>query len=68
MKARIIIAVITLGSSVTFADKLSDFRDADRADEGCVTIPMTYGSERNACEREGPNVHPWCDGDKSPVT
>ena len=39
MKARVIIAVITLGSSVTFADKLSDFRDADRADEGCVTIP-----------------------------
>jgi hypothetical protein len=55
--------------SLTFAaDKLSDFKEADRYDEGCVTIPTTYTSERSACDREGPNVHPWCDGEKGPVT
>ena len=29
---------------------------------------MTYSDARDACDREGPNVHPWCDGDKGPVT
>ncbi len=53
-----IAATLTLGVSVAFADKLSDFKDADRYDEGCVTIPATYSSERSACNSEGPNVHP----------
>jgi hypothetical protein len=64
----IIAATLTLGVSVAFADKLSDFTDADRYEEGCVTIPKTYSSERDACDKEGPNVHPWCDGEKGPVT
>jgi hypothetical protein len=44
------------------------FKEADRYDEGCRTIPATYSSERRACESDGPNVHPWCDGNKGPVT
>lgn len=56
------------GTSTASADKLSDFKDADRYDEGCVTIPVTYSDARNACDHEGPYVHPWCDGDKGPVT
>jgi DNA repair exonuclease SbcCD ATPase subunit len=67
-KKLIIIAVLAAGSSLAFADKLSDFTDADRYEEGCVTIPAIYSSERSACDREGPNVHPWCDGKKGPVT
>lgn len=61
-------ATLTLGVSVAFADKLSDFKEADRYDEGCRTIPVTYSSDRDSCDREGPNVHPWCDGEKGPVT
>jgi DNA repair exonuclease SbcCD ATPase subunit len=67
-KKLIIIAVLAVGSSLAFGDKLSDFTEADRYDEGCVTIPAIYSSERSACDREGPNVHPWCDGAKGPVT
>jgi hypothetical protein len=61
-------ATLALGASVAFADKLSDFKEADRYDEGCRTIPVTYSSDRDSCDREGPNVHPWCDGEKGPVT
>jgi vacuolar-type H+-ATPase subunit I/STV1 len=61
-------AVLALGATEAFADKLSDFKEADRYDEGCRTIPVTYSSDRDACDREGPNVHPWCDGDRGPVT
>lgn len=43
-------------------------RDADRHDEGCVTIPVTYSSERSSCTSEGPRVHEWCDGGRGPVT
>jgi hypothetical protein len=68
LKQMIIAATLALGVSVAFADKLSDFQEADRYDEGCRTIPSTYSSERSSCEREGPEVHPWCDGDKGPVT
>lgn len=57
-------ATLALGVSVAFADKVSDFKEADRYDEGCKTIPVTYGSDRDSCDREGPNVHPWCDGEK----
>lgn len=61
-------AALAPGVSVVFADKLADFKEADRYDDGCRTIPATYSSERDSCEREGPNVHPWCDGEKGPVT
>ncbi|MGN6107640.1 MAG: hypothetical protein ACTHU0_21200, partial [Kofleriaceae bacterium] len=60
--------VVVLMSSSAFADKLSDFKDADRYDEGCVTIPVTYSSERGACNSEGPSVHEWCDGKRGPVS
>jgi hypothetical protein len=55
-------------SSAAGADKIDDFKDADRHDEGCSTIPVTYSSDRSSCQSEGPNVHPWCDGAKGPVT
>ena len=61
-------ATLALSVSVVYADKLSDFTEADRYDEGCRTIPATYSSERRSCDSEGPNVHPWCDGSKGPVT
>ncbi len=68
--ASLALGAATLGFSVSaaFADKLSDFKEADRYDEGCRTIPVTYSSERNSCDSEGPSVHPWCDGSKGPVT
>lgn len=55
-------------TSTASADKLSDFKDADRYDEGCVTIPVTYSSERSSCNSEGPKVHEWCDGKRGPVS
>jgi hypothetical protein len=64
----IVAATLTLVVSVAFGDKLSDFRDADRKDEGCETIPTTYSDEREACDEEGPKVHDWCDGNRGPVT
>src|SRR3954464_2981679 len=67
-RSTLIAAFCVAATSPAWADKLSDFKDADRYDEGCVTIPVTYSDARNACDREGPNVHPWCDGDKGPVT
>jgi hypothetical protein len=36
-------------SPMAFADKLSDFRDADRSDEGCVTIPVTRVAFMTRC-------------------
>jgi hypothetical protein len=64
----VIVAILTFCASVAYADKLSDFKEADRYDEGCRTIPQTYSSDRDSCDREGPNIHPWCDGEKGPVT
>ncbi len=64
----VVVATFTLGVSVAFADKLSDFKDADRYDEGCVTIPTTYRDEREACDKEGPKVHEWCDGGRGPIS
>lgn len=69
VKARILFVIaLTIISSTTLADKLSDFKEADRYDEGCVTIPATYSSERNSCTSEGPKVHEWCDGRRGPVS
>src|SRR5688572_12551494 len=64
----VLIILLALSTSPAFADKLEAFKEANRYDEGCVTIPTTYSSERSACNSEGPNVHPWCDGDKGPVS
>lgn len=63
-------SVVALWSpSIASADKLSEFQDADRHDEGCATIPATYSSERNSCTSEGPRVHEWCDGgSRGPVS
>lgn len=40
--------VVPIGDA--FADKLSDFKEANRYDEGCDTIPNTssYSSDRSA--------------------
>ncbi|MFO0578459.1 MAG: hypothetical protein U1A78_31020 [Polyangia bacterium] len=69
-RAKLIVtfAFFVFGPSVALADKLSDFKDADRYEKGCDSIPATYSSERSACNSEAPNVHPWCDGSKGPVT
>jgi hypothetical protein len=63
-----IAATLALGVSVAFADKLDDFKEANRYEKGCQTIPRTYSSERSACDSEGPRVHEWCDGSRGPVT
>ncbi|MFO0575424.1 MAG: hypothetical protein U1A78_15635 [Polyangia bacterium] len=60
-------AKLAFGAPAAFADRLSDFKDADRYEEGCVTIPAPY-SERRICEDERVNVHDWCDGRRGPVT
>jgi hypothetical protein len=66
---QVIVAVIfTLSVSVASADKLSDFQDADRYEEGCVTIPLIYRDEREACDKESPRVHEWCDGSRGPTS
>lgn len=68
-KVKMIFAItFALGASVAFADKLSDFKEADRHEKGCDSIPATYSSERSACMSEAPQVHPWCDGPNGPVT
>jgi hypothetical protein len=65
----LIAAVVVVPIAVAFAGKLEDFKEADRYDEGCDTIPVTYGSERSSCKSEGPKVHEWCDGgSRGPVT
>lgn len=50
---------------VAEADKLSDFRDAV-SQEGCDSIP--YGDLRSNCRSQQNEVHPWCDGDRGPVS
>lgn len=61
-------ATFALGVSGAFADKLSDFKEADRHESGCVTIPETYSAERRGCDSQAPHVHEWCDGRRGPVT
>ncbi len=56
-------------AGVAVADKLSDFKDADRYNEGCDTIPASsdYSSDRSACFSQQSYVKDWCDGGKGPV-
>ncbi len=70
VKMKMMFAVaLVLGVSVASADKLDDFKEADRYERGCQSIPKTYSSERSACDSEGPQVHEWCDGGRrGPVT
>jgi hypothetical protein len=65
----LIAAIVAAPLAIAFAGKLEDFKEADRYDESCDTIPATYSSERSACKSEGPRVHEWCDsGSRGPVT
>jgi hypothetical protein len=54
--------------ATALADKLSDFKDADRYDEGCDTIPASsdYSSDRSACFSQQPSAKEWCDGARGP--
>jgi hypothetical protein len=65
----LIAAIVSVPLAIAFAGKLEDFKEADRYDESCDTIPATYSSERSSCKSEGPRVHEWCDsGSHGPVT
>jgi DNA repair exonuclease SbcCD ATPase subunit len=70
VKLVVAVAVMALlGVSVANADKLSDFQDAKKAAEdkkGCESIP--YSGLRDNCRSQQENVHPYCDGDKGPVS
>jgi hypothetical protein len=61
----VIAALVSVGvDGSAAADKLSDFKDADRYNEGCDTIPNTssYSSDRSACTSQQSSVKEWCDG------
>lgn len=66
----IVVSVMTLASSsIGFADKVDDFREAVKAarnDEGCKSIP--YSDLRRNCVDQGVPMHDYCDGKKGPVT
>lgn len=70
MKLALIVALMAVaGGSIAHADKLSDFQDAKKAAEdkkGCESIP--YSGLRDNCKSQQENVHPYCDGDKGPVS
>jgi hypothetical protein len=63
-------ACIVVPLAVAFADKLSDFKEADRYDEGCDTIPNTssYSSDRSSCMSQRSSVKEWCDGSRGPTS
>jgi len=67
-----VIAVLITASThgIASADKLSDFKDADRYTEGCDTIPNTssYSSDRSACTSQQSSVKEWCDGGRGPTS
>jgi hypothetical protein len=71
-KAAWVIAVLLTASAhrIALADKLSDFKDADRYNEGCDTIPNTssYSSDRSACSTQQSSVNEWCDGGRGPTS
>lgn len=57
-------------TAVAFADKLSDFKEADRYNEGCDTIPniSSYSADRSACSSQRSSVKEWCDGGRGPTS
>jgi hypothetical protein len=56
---------VVLGAPVAHADKLSDFQEAV-GKTGCESIP--YDDLQGNCEDQQKYVHPYCDGEKGPVT
>lgn len=54
---------------LALAESLGDFEKAQQAmsnGEGCESIP--YYSLRSTCVSQQALVHPWCDGDRGPVS
>jgi hypothetical protein len=56
------VTIVVVPLAVAFADKLSDFKDADRYNEGCDTIPSTssYSSDRSSFSSQQSSVKEWC--------
>lgn len=50
------------------ADKLSDFTEANKYNEGCSTIPVMYRSQREACEKVRQGQQEWCEGRRGPLS
>lgn len=65
MKTAASLFTLTLLTNLAHADKLDDFKDAATR-QGCDSIP--YGDLRSSCRSQQDEVHPWCDGDKGPVS
>lgn len=66
---KMIVVIIGLGLAMLIpsearADKLSDFKDADRYELGCTMIPVTYRDQREACEKQRNGQNDWCDGSR----
>jgi hypothetical protein len=58
-------ALLLVCTSTAWADKLDDFKEAENK-TGCDSIP--YSDQRGNCKSEQDYVHPWCDGEKGPIT
>lgn len=61
--------VAMLAFGVAAAESLSDFQIAKKAmddEKGCESIP--YYSLRSNCITQQALVHPWCDGERGPVS
>lgn len=63
-------AVVAVPFAVAFAGKLEDFKDADRYNEGCDTIPNSgsYSSDRSSCMSQQSSIKEWCDGGRGPTS
>lgn len=59
---------ILLNPTPARADKLSDFKEADRFDQGCSTIPASYRDQREACEKQRRGQEEWCEGRRGPLS
>ena len=66
---RVVALGLLLLRGVAAAENLSDFQKAEDAmenGEGCASIP--YNSLRSTCESQQRELHPWCDGERGPIT
>lgn len=59
------VVFLALCTSIAHADKLDDFKSAV-TQSGCDSIP--YGDLKRLCGSQQSDVHPWCDGDRGPVS
>lgn len=69
LKWLVVLAMMFASSSLVFADKVDDFREAVKAarnDEGCKSIP--YSDLQSNCVDQGRPMHDYCDGKKGSVT